>query len=199
MKREGKVPKNVVIDLISGFPVPEIDTLSIYKDVITCLMEEMPPGWQKVLDSHVTRDRVIPDDMEEIDNRTFEEHSKNLLGIKLLVWGPRPNYHLRPGQTVEVEQFSNENTKQAYIILKGLIKLMKLKISTYMLKKTLLGSSSYRQEANPTHHIVKNAMVTPELFPEFNQYYVEIVQIDGDQFVPLTEAGSAKVQEHNSP
>ena len=121
MKKDKKPPKNVVIDLICGFPVPERNTLSIYKGVLTSLLEEMPAGWHKVLGSHVSRDRVIPDDMEQMNDSTFDEDEHNFVGIKLLSWGPGQNYHLRPGQSVEVEQFSNDNTRRAYLILLSLI------------------------------------------------------------------------------
>lgn len=200
MRSEGLPPKNVVVDLIEGIPVPVNDTLSLYSGVLTSLLSEMPVGWEKVIDSHISRDRCVPDDFEGMRARDakFSETSTNYVGVKLLSWGPEPNYHLRPGQTVEVEQFRDPKIRKAYIILKALIKMLKIKIEGYMLKKSVLGSSAIRWEQFPTWLIVRNAMTTPELRSEFRKY-VKIWDIKDDDSIPLTQLGKEAMRINLTP
>lgn len=195
MRREGRPARNVVIDLITGIPVPETNTLSIYNRMITGLLEEMPPGYKKVISSHFDRDRPIGDDMESMSQRSFEESSKNFVGVKLLSWGPGQNYHVRPGQVVEIEQFQDSSNKRAYIILKSLIKLLHLPTATYMLKKAQLGGSTFRSQGMDTRWIVYNAMITPELISQFLKY-VDREEIDED-FIPLTAEGEQRLRSLN--
>ena len=191
---DGRIPpQNVVVDLIEGIPVRKTDTLEIYKGVLTSLLDEMPPGWDKVWSSHISRDRPIPDDMQEMKERRFHESSWNYLGVKLLSWGPSPNYHLRPGQTVKVEQFKEANLRESYVVTKALIKMLKLPLETYLMKKSGLGSSSYRPDNQPIGDTIWNMLVTPELFSEFSKY-VKIEEIT-DEFVPLTEEGQKRMRD----
>ena len=185
-------PRNVVVDLITGLPVNENSTLGIYEKVLTNLMKEKPPGFQKVLDSHFSRDRAIPDDMDDMLRREFGEQSVNFLGIKLLSWGPGPNYQVRPGQTVKVNQFADKKTKEAYIVLKGLVKMLDINVSGYLLKKSLLGTSTYRVDGLPRYLIVRNAMISPELWAEFSKY-VKIMELSEDT-IPLTAEGQKRAR-----
>ena len=187
-------PTNVVIDLIPGIPVPETDTLSIYRGVVTSLLKDLPPGYQKTISSLAKRDRVIPDDMMEMSTRNFED-TINFLGVKLLSWGPGRNYHLRPGQVVKVAQFADTPTKKAYLVLKALIKMLDIDISSYLLKKALLGSSTYRVNTMPLKFIVSNTMSTPELQSEFSKYVLED-QIDPKcNYIPLTLNGQQRLRD----
>ena len=165
MLRTGQEPENVVIDLIMGFPFGDSNTMDIYKGVLTSISNEMPTGWRGVIDSRFHRDRVIPDDMEEMSK------SGNFIGIKLMLWGPAPNYFLRPGQTVQVDKFENGKVREAYLVLKGLIKHFQLNVSSYLLKKILLGSSWNSCESLETREIVKSAMELPELQCELSQHF----------------------------
>ena len=182
---EMAVPKNVVVDLITGLPVPENDTLGIYHNNLTSLMKEKPAGWQRVVESHCSRDRIIPDDMEEIKNKKYSKSLTNFTSIKLMSWGPGENYQIRPGQTVEVQQFFDDpKLREAYLVLKWIIKTFSMDVSSYMLKKALLGSSTYRMEGLSRWGIVKNAMLTSELEPVMSRK-VKHSALNNDEDIPL--------------
>lgn len=188
-------PRNVVVDLITGFPVPEMESLSIFREVMKSLLEEMPEGWQRVVDSHVSRDRPVPDDMDEMNEAAASSNGTNpfYLGLKILSWGPGPgNYHLRPGQTVSLEHFSDPEVKKAYLVLKGLIKFLRINASSYMLKKVLLGSSAFTPGREFADILVRNVMTTPEFWSKFRRY-VNIRDITDDS-VPLSEFGQNRIQ-----
>ena len=186
MKERGEKPKNVTVDLITGLPVPESDTLKIYSENLTNLLREKPTGWQKVLESHCSRDRVIPDDMEEMMKQKVPtaQQPTNYISVKLMSWGPGENYQIRPGQTIKVQQFDDPKLREAYLALKWLIKTFKLNVSSYMLKKALLGSSAYRVEGLLRNSLIKNTMLTPELVAAFRtKVNIDAVPFEGD--IPL--------------
>ena len=102
--------------------------------------------------------------MEEIMEKVSTNQPTNYISVKLMSWGPGENYQIRPGQSVKVQQFDNPKLREAYLTMKWLIKTFGLNVSSYMLKKTILGSSAYRTEGLSRNDLIKNTIMTPELF-----------------------------------
>jgi hypothetical protein len=169
---DSQPPTVVTIDLITILPVTECNTLELYKGVLTSLMAEKPPGWINVFRGYFSRDRILGDDFQDVmdasQNTDEDAKEPNWISSKLLSFGPHPNnYAVRPGQSVQVHKFQKENVREAYLILKGLCKRLDIDVPSYMCKKTLTGLSGSQTSTMSGLGIAFNAMISPELRPEF--------------------------------
>ena len=165
----------LAMDLITSIPIQENDVLGLYRRTLTSVMTKKPSGWRRVIEGYVKRDRVLGDDMEEIERQTREEierrtgeeaqQPKNFVSLKFLSFGSHPNYSVRPGQSVEITKFDKPNVREAYVIVKCLSKRLDLVLPPYLSKKCILGNSAYQNKEMESLLIVLNAL---EYSPELN-------------------------------
>ena len=149
--RHKEKKKTLIMDLIPVLPAPPTGSLmSFYALIITSLMREKPPGWKRAFMAYFTKDKVIPEEMEELmHEEDGEGEKKRYILVKLLSHGPEPNYQIRPTQSIDaISKLTSEHADcLAYQFAKTLVKLLGIEgIGSYLLKKAFLTATNYIRE-----------------------------------------------------
>ena len=142
VKRKGTT---LIMDLIPVLPSPPIkNVMALYSMITNKLRLEMPPGWKKGFKSYFTKDQVIPEDMYDLcrcipDNK--DKGTKINILIKLLTYGPEPNYQIRAAQAVNAisKLTGNKTDRTLYQFIKVLKNLLSVQdVGSYTIKKIIL-------------------------------------------------------------
>ena len=154
-----KGDKILLTDLIPLLPPPpDMSIMQLYNMTITSLLEEKPRGWGKAFMAYFTKDKCIPQEMEDLSEKNYD--SKAGIGVKLLNYGPENNHAIRPGQSIgAVQKFtSNEGDRVAFQSLKVVLKLLGIEgIGSYVIKKSFLAGTNverdWAEESIKTNHV----------------------------------------------
>ena len=146
VKRKGKVLLMDLIPMLSE--MEELPLMRLYQTVNTSLPNEKPPGWPKVFMSYFSKDKVVPQDMEE-EEKLATARSQGL-AIKILNYGDGRNYHIRPGQLLgAISKLNSEHSDcKAFQYAKSLKSLLDLgdSLSSYLFKKIFLSKANTLRE-----------------------------------------------------
>lgn len=148
--KKGDVDRVVTMDLIPIFPMemPANKKRTLPAAVIETLRRKKPPYWLAYLQSFLQRDRIVGRDAEVGDG----------ISVKVLNYGPKDNYVIRPGQTMKwpvirpgqttkwpairpgqtMSWQEMANVKAAYCTIKGIKGILGISFSSYFIKKVLL-------------------------------------------------------------
>ena len=147
--RHKEKKKTLMMDLIPVLPAPPTGSLmSFYALIITSLLREKPPGWKRAFMAYFTKDKVIPEEMDELMDSKDGEEERYIL-VKLLSHGPEPNYQIRPTQSIDaISKLTSEHADcLAYQFAKCLVKLLGIEdIGSYLLKKAFLTATNYKRK-----------------------------------------------------
>ena len=93
---------------------------------------------------------MIPEEMDHLMNEeNGEAGNQRYILVKLLNYGPEPNYQIRPTQSIgAISKLTSQHADcLAYRFGKTLIKLLGIKnIGNYLLKKSFLRSTNYYKD-----------------------------------------------------
>ena len=124
----------ISIDIIPLFPCPESNPVVLYNLVTRTLIREEPQGWRKYLKRFLKTNRILPESIALI-----KDTAKPYICMKILNFDSRePNFILRPGQILEIDELQDERLKTVYIWMKALKDHFRAEVKSYFLKKVLL-------------------------------------------------------------
>ena len=145
--------KTLIMDLIPVLPSPQnewIESLmELYSCITTSLLEEKPPGWKKAFMAYFTKDKVIPEEMQELSQIATQDVQKRYILVKLLNYGPEPNYQIRATQSVDAisKLTAVEADCLTYQYVKTLIKLLGIEnVGSYLIKKLFLTHTNFMKD-----------------------------------------------------
>jgi hypothetical protein len=123
------------IDLVPVYPVKDKSPIDLMNIVINTLVEKNPPFWVQYFESLMKRDVILPE--------SFRDNTKEdvqWVAIKLLHYGPRHNYMMRPGQEMEITTVFDEHprVKRTYCQMKLLKDIYDIKVKSFFMKKVIL-------------------------------------------------------------
>ena len=127
-----RMEETLIMDLIPVLPSPPIETvMKFYRTMVTSHLRDRPCGWKKAFGSYFTKDKVLPEDMHDLAQKSKKTviakkivivkrktksialvrrtkchvrrscRATNYILVKLLNYGPRPNIQIRPTQSVD--------------------------------------------------------------------------------------------------
>ena len=124
----------ISIDIIPLFPCPESNPVVLYNLVTRTLIREEPQGWRKYLKRFLKTNRILPESIALI-----KDTAKPYICMKILNFeSGQPNFILRPGQILEIDELQDERLKRVYIWMKALKDHFTAEVKSYFLKKVLL-------------------------------------------------------------
>ena len=146
--------KTLIMDLIPVLPSPqnvqEESLIQLYSCITTSLRVEKPPGWKKAFMAYFTKDKVIPEEMKELSHTAVTRTSqKRYILVKLLSYGPEPNYQIRATQSVDAifKLTALEADRLTYQYVKTLIKLLGIEnVGSYLIKKLFLTHTNVHKD-----------------------------------------------------
>ena len=262
--------KNLLMDLIPVLPSPQDEKkeplIKLYKMITTSLLSEKPPGWKKAFMTYFTKDKVVPEEMQELSQVKFEDaetssaqrvsHSygygkykcrakgqglssrypdnirkifkakengkDHLQGnvkrkktqakgkdkqklryilVKVLHYGPEPNYQVRATQSVNaIAQFSEVKADRlTFQEVKTLTKLLRVEdLASYLVKKVFLSPTN--MDRLPSAEASKGRMDRQSFYrtlvsPEIEPFFSHRVKFHFDSFfqtgiIPLIPKGN---------
>ena len=161
--------KTLIMDIIPVIPKPPgCHVMGLYKMVTTSLPREMPPGWKRAYKAYFGKDKVIPEDVHDLsqdetsqDETSQDETSQDdikkrgkYILVKLLNYGPRPNYQIRAAQSLNAiaKLTGSKEDLKAFMYGKTLLKLLKIEdVGSYLLKKVFLTRTNMWREMSAAH------------------------------------------------
>jgi hypothetical protein len=146
------------VDLVPTFPIIKVKALDLARIVNIEMVKQQPPGWLRYLEKYSTSD-VILTDLFDVEDESSE------IGSVLLKQLSGQQYFVRPGQYLGTEKFSSDDHRKVYCWIKALKTILKVDMSSYMVKKMLLCSP----EAKPgsVYDFLFSTMCQPELKERF--------------------------------
>ena len=172
---------NVVlpIDLIPVFPVKARNTLELFEKVTKTLTSKRPPFWLKHFIGVIERDRMLPEQFQESLENAEGEAKVFDACFKLLNYGARDNFIVRPAQQMELQQFKRADLKAVYCSVKCLKDLLGIDIKSYFIKKVILSRLFIHQESRLyQRQILHNVLSYPEIKRSFE------IRVDYDAWDP---------------
>ena len=137
----------VTIDLIPSFQVPQYELLPTHNLVARYLIDEMPLNWLNFLRKLRKSSQILPEAMSaqkeqeqsRPKRRIKEKEPKATLAVKVLHYGScSPNFLLRPGQVLQLDQLEDPQLKRVYCTVKIIKAYIGAEMTSYLLKKTML-------------------------------------------------------------
>ena len=159
----------VSIDVIPLFPTTEGDTVKLHKLVRDTLANVKPLGWRKYLERFNKVDHILPEAMDAV------QPIKNpLICLKILNFGAGvPNFILRPGQILAVNELNKPFLKDIYCMMKALKAHFAASLKSYSLKNVIL-SKEYvdlsEEDTSSRIDVLFEALQHPLLKVEFEKY-----------------------------
>ena len=261
--------KNLLMDLIPVLPSPQDakkePLMKLYKMITTSLLSEKPPGWKKAFMAYFTKDKVIPEEMQELSQVKFddvkassvkrvsqsygkskrrskgkglpssyaynirntfkaEQNGKGSLQgngkrkkktlakgkdkqklryilVKVLHYGPEPNYQVRATQSVNaIAQFSEVKADRlTFQEVKTLTKLLRVEnLASYLVKKVFLSPtnmdrlpSAEASKGREDRVSLYRTLVSPEIRHFFSsRVKFDINSIFQEGIIPLIPKGT---------
>ena len=190
--------KTLIMDLIPVLPSPQdVKTeplMKLYKLITTSLLEEKPPGWKKAYNAYFTKDKVVPEEMQQlsqINHGGQEKAEPRYILVKLLNYGQEPNFQIRATQSVDaIAKFTKARADAlTYQYVKTLGKLVEVEeLGGYMMKKVYLSPTNYARTimgiaAKGKHERgnLSTTLISPEIIPFFQSR----VNYEDEQIVDL--------------
>ena len=113
--QDGEVSRVVSVDLILTIPVKATGSLDLFQKVIKTLIGKKYPSWLKYMDSIMARDLLLPEAIGTLDS----DKTSVDVAVKILHYGQKNNYIIRPAQEMEISNFhNNQRLKHVYISIK---------------------------------------------------------------------------------
>jgi hypothetical protein len=146
------------IDLVPTFPIINMKALKLASIVNSAMIQTQPPGWLRYLEKYAMSD-VILTDLLDVEARSSE------IGSVLLKQLSGEQYFVRPGQNLGKEKFSSDPHHNVYCRIKALKSILKVDLSSYMVKKILLRPAEFMQGS--INDFLYSTMCQPELKEKF--------------------------------
>jgi hypothetical protein len=123
------------IDLVPVYPVGGKSSIDLMNIVINTLVKRNPPFWLQYFKSLMQRDIMLPE--------AFQDNTKEgvqWVAIKLLHYGPKHNYMIRPGQEMEITTVFDEHPriKRTYCQMKLVKDIYNVNVKSFFIKKVIL-------------------------------------------------------------
>ena len=130
--------ENFTVDLIPVLPVKGKNFNQMINLITETLFRDRPPNWLAHLRTFIKRDRVLPESFLEVLEGNPEKPIQ--VAIKLLHFGTKRNFIIRPAQQLAVtkEFKENQRLKRVYCQIKCLKSLLGVNVNSYFIKKVLL-------------------------------------------------------------
>ena len=153
----------LTIDLIPVLPVKGRNLNEMNNLITKTLSTEKPPNWLKYLKGFMKKDRVLPESFVE----QFRRSPVLEVGMKLLHFGSKRNFIIRPAQQLSVaHELRNRKLKSIYCQIKCLKSLLGIDVNSYFIKKVLLTNEMKEKIEEGTFY---NVLQHPDLRAEFEK------------------------------
>jgi hypothetical protein len=146
------------VDLVPTFPITRLKALELAQNINTAMLKQQPTGWLRYLEKYSTSD-VILTDLLDVEDESSQ------IGSVLLKQLSGQQYFVRPGQYLGTEKFRSTTHYKVYCRIKALKSILKVDLSSYMVKKILLRPAEITT-GNP-HTFLHSTMCQPELKEQF--------------------------------
>jgi hypothetical protein len=158
--KKGQEATSVTVDVVPRFSVRHVEGhSSLCGRVTRFLLDTKPPGWRQQFYNIIDKDRILPENTTTTSFSFEGENSAFTSTIQLLNYFPPssswPCWLLRPGQVLSVNRdFSmDRRLRDVYITLKGVNSLLRVNVSSYVLKKVILQDHMRDFVKDPTNTI----------------------------------------------
>ena len=155
VKGHGRV---LIMDLIPVLPSPQDcqePLMKMYSRITESILHKKPPGWKSAFTAKLTKDKVVPEEMEQLSqNNDLEDVDKRYILVKLLNYGPEPNYQIRATQSIDAisKLTACHGDCLAYQYAKSVVKLLDITtVDSFVMKKFFLTHTNYQREMDLVH------------------------------------------------
>ena len=160
VKGHGRV---LIMDLIPVLPSPQDckePLMKMYSRITESILHKKPPGWKSAFTAKLTKDKVVPEEMEQLSqNNDLEEVDKRYILVKLLNYGHEPNYQIRATQSIDaISKLTGcHEDCLAYQYAKSVVKLLSIKTAdSFVMKKFFLTQTNYKREIPSSHGKIRH-------------------------------------------